>query len=149
MKKLFLILFVLVMVFTISAFAPFQQDDPVGIDETLVIVLSSVLIPALIQVMKFAAAWFGVVWNEKTVMIICFVLALLVAVIWLKPTLPELPSFTGEPDVIMSGVLAFAGVVLTVISSIFGLATLIYRFVLKAVFDALKIGNEKIKTLAG
>jgi hypothetical protein len=152
MKKRFaLILFVSLLVFFLfSAFVPLPQSDPGGsLDPGLVIIISAVLIPVLIQGLKFIAATFHVVWKEQTVMLICFGVALIVAVLWLKPIFPAWPGYVEDPTNFGSSILAFLSGGLTVISSIFGLATLVYRFILKAVFDALKIGETQVKALAG
>ena len=147
MRKIFLLLFTLVMLL-LMAMAPFPQEDPGGIPAGLVVILTSLVIPILIQVLKWIAAWFGVTYSENVLMIICFALGAIVAFIWLMPVFPVFPVFTGDPADVMTNVLDWIAGALTVIGSVFGLATLIYRSILKSVFGALGLGNPAITRLA-
>ena len=147
MKKVSAI-FLVLAAFCLLAFAPLPQAEPGELPSGLVVILSSVLIPVVVQALKWIAAWFGVVWKEGTLMVICFVLGAGVALIWLMPTFPAFPVFAGDPADVTKNVIDWLGGALSVIGSVFGLATFIYRFILAAVFKALGFGSENLRSLA-
>lgn len=149
MKKFLWIVLISMLALVLMAFTPLAQTEPGELPSGLIVILSSVLIPIVIQLLKWIAAWFGVVWTEKPLMIICFVLGAGVAFIWLKPVFPAFPIIDGDPATFVGQALDWIGAALSVIGTVFGLATLIYRFVLQAIFNALGVGNEKIKSVAG
>lgn len=147
MKRFFLILFILAAVFLL-AFAPLPQAEPGELPSGLVVILSSVLIPVVVQVLKWIAAWAGVVWKEKTLMIICFVLGVGVAFLWLRPVFPAFPLVAGDPAEFAGLILDWIAGALSVVGSVFGLATIVYQFILRYVFDALGFGNTEVLSLA-
>lgn len=147
MKRLMMILLVLAA-FVLLAFTPLPQAEPGELPSGLVVILSSVLIPMVVQVLKWIAAYAGVIWKEKTLMIICFVLGVGVAFLWLRPVFPAFPLVTGDPAAFIGLVLDWIAGALSVVGSVFGLATFVYQFILRSVFDALGFGNQKILFLA-
>lgn len=147
MKRFILVLLILAAIFSV-AFTPLPQAEPGELPSGLVVILSSVLIPMVVQGLKWIAAWAGVVWKEKTLMIICFVLGVGVAFLWLRPIFPAFPLISGDPAEFAGLILDWVAGALSVVGSVFGLATFVYQFILRSVFDALGFGNQQISFLA-
>lgn len=145
--SLMVILSILVLLFA-SAFAPVIQEPPGELPTELVALLVGALIPVVVQIMKLAAAWFGMVWKEKTVMLICAGIGLIAAVLWMRPAFPPLPPMVEDPMVYVGSLITFGSGCLAVISSLFGLATLVYIFVLRKIFEGLGMGKAKIQELS-
>lgn len=95
------------------------------------VVILGLVAPVLVQIIKLLGAWFKKDLSQKTIIIILFVVSIVMAFIFM---LPQIPAWDFES--IMSFIFVQMGAVM-------GLASLIYLFLYKWVFDKLTLNKER------
>jgi len=89
-----------------------------------------------------------VVLNKTVITVVLMVVALFLAYIWARPVLPMWPTPVADPMSYALLIVDFIGKLIVVLSALFGFATIIYNLLVKAVFEKLGVGSDKISMLA-
>lgn len=100
----------------------------------------------LIQVIKLIVAKSGTALSYKVLIWMLYAISVVMALIFMAPSMPPLPVFAGEPGVIVVAVLNYAGVWIVFVGGIAGTAGLVYDVIAKKIFEAIPVLSES-KTL--
>jgi hypothetical protein len=152
MVAMFLVLALLLLCFTpalAQAPTPSGPDPKPPVDITAGMTLVIGFLATIIsQAVKLYAAKAGKPLDRKIVTVFMLAMAVILAYIWAKPLLPELPVWSSDPGQVAIQLVQYLEEFCVVLSGVVGFAVILYNLLGEKVFDLLGIGKEKIKALA-
>jgi len=106
------------------------------LDANLVMLIGFIAL-ILAQIVKIVFAKLNKPIHRGWITVITYIVSFVVAALWNIPSFPALPVVAGDPSIVVSAVLAYAGEILAIVSGVVGFATLIYNVLLERVFERL------------